>query len=95
LKENQSTENQSLLMRDRYTQRVTVRISPTMLAEIDAFVLNHPNTTKNSIIRQSIQSWLNSTPTVPTITIKQPEPAVKNDDPFEPSKYGDEWNVTL
>lgn len=81
-------------MRDRYTERVTVRMSPTMLAELDAFVLIH-NATKNSIIRQSIQSWLNSTPITSAPIIKQPEPAVKNDDPFEPSQYGDEWNVTL
>lgn len=66
-----------------------------MMNDLDEFVVNH-HASKNSIVRQAISSFLNSTPTAPTITIKQPElKPVKNDDPFEPSRYGDEWNVTL
>jgi len=75
-------------MRDRYTERVTVRMSKVMIAELDSFVLNHSNTSKNSIIRQSIQSWLNSTPTAPKPIVKpEPTPTVKDDDPFSDSIY--------
>lgn len=74
-------------MRDRYKERVTVRISKAMLDELNEFSSNY-NISKNSILRQAITSFLNTTPTAPTIKVKtDPATVVMNDDPFSSSIY--------
>jgi len=73
-------------MRERYTEKLGIRISKQMMNELDEFVLKH-NTSKNSIVRQAISSFLSSTPTI-SKPIAKPVPTVKNnDDPFSDSIY--------
>ena len=75
-------------MKETYDKKITIRISSQMLNELDEFVLNY-GSSKNSIIRQAISSWLNSATAAPKRTIVQPvsTPAVKADDPFSDSIY--------
>ncbi len=73
-------------MRDRYSEKLGIRISKTMMNDLDEFVVNH-NASKNSIVRQAISSFLNSVPTT-SKPIAKPVPVVKkNDDPFSDSIY--------